>query len=638
MTIKAFVCDSKAKMEKMEINPQYNVTVQNRFENLQEREMDKGDNPGEILTRDVFAQSTMDEKMLLMFDELRFIRQEQVNCSKGNFLMQQSLSQMSAKLNLAVQITNDQTTLMRTLAYKSIDVEARSRRDNLVFRGFCENSDENCTQILLTFLEERLGITPGEITINRAHRLGARNFNKTGNRPIIANFRDHSDVVLIMSRTNMLKNVPVSVDYDFPREIQEARSRLWPLYKQYRNINKTSKVKIVYPAKLIVDGRLVRDEMPEWDICMRNTRLPNINYINQQDRRQHISPNTYFIPENVAAPNGQQVNTSAVPVMSGQVSVQTNNVTGLEPMNGVTMMSNSQPVFSLQQPDIPPTQNLSNITQGAAQFPTQYAPQQTPAVPTNNMFMKFATTVPNTSNSINIGSRTIPTEHHIHVPATQQHVPMHNSRPTHTEQLQVPVCAPVQLSTVRQQAYNPVVIEQSQPKQQLPEAQIKQNVDQILFAMPVHVSNPALTSEQSQTVLDKQYQQHTEQSACPRTEQNTNASVPRPTSIHTVVNPDPQTTLEIKKPTTTENSRPESNIPVKNLSTAQNEQSQGSSANTNTVNKGVAHISRANQRRDRRSQSATPYNRQDRSSSQKRDSPKPMNRQASRDPPTHTKD
>jgi hypothetical protein len=103
-----------------------------------------------------------------------------------------------------------------------IDLEARSRRNNLIFRGFVENRGENCFTVIQDFLDNRMDIDPRDVYMARAHRLGpkkpGRNFNK---RPIIVNFRDYSDIDYILSRTRRLRDSPgLSVDLDFPKEIQ----------------------------------------------------------------------------------------------------------------------------------------------------------------------------------------------------------------------------------------------------------------------------------------------------------------------------------------------------------------------------------------------------------------------------------
>ena len=79
-------------------------------------------------------------------------------------------------------------------------------------------------------------------------------------RPLIANFRDYCDTETIMSKAFLLKGTPFSVDYDLPKEINEARKALWSELKCFKSRHPGAKVQIVYPAKLLVDGKVVLDQ------------------------------------------------------------------------------------------------------------------------------------------------------------------------------------------------------------------------------------------------------------------------------------------------------------------------------------------------------------------------------------------
>ena len=71
-------------------------------------------------------------------------------------------------------------------------------------------------------INNRVDLHAGEMYIARAHRLGQRNpDSRKPRRHIIVNFRDYLDTENIMA--HMLRNTPVSVDHDLPKEIQEAR-------------------------------------------------------------------------------------------------------------------------------------------------------------------------------------------------------------------------------------------------------------------------------------------------------------------------------------------------------------------------------------------------------------------------------
>ena len=81
----------------------------------------------------------------------------------------------------------------------------------------------------------------------------------------------------------MLKNSQFSVGYDLPKEINEARKRLWEETKYIKSKQPRSKCQIVYPAKLIVDGKVYRDEFPQWNDAVRGNRLIDFTHIDKND-------------------------------------------------------------------------------------------------------------------------------------------------------------------------------------------------------------------------------------------------------------------------------------------------------------------------------------------------------------------
>ena len=171
---------------------------------------------------------------------------------------------MNESLNNVTEVTNSHTELMKTMTYKSIYLEARYRRINLVFRCFIEHYGEDCFGMLREFLKHRLDIDPTHVYIARAQRHGERNPHRHGernphrhgernphrhgernphrqhnSRPMIANCRDFCDIETIMSIMRILKGSPFSVDYNYPREIQETRSKLWPTIKKISKVQST---------------------------------------------------------------------------------------------------------------------------------------------------------------------------------------------------------------------------------------------------------------------------------------------------------------------------------------------------------------------------------------------------------------
>ena len=116
--------------------------------------------------------------------------------------------------------------MLKTLAYKSIDLEAWSRRNNLIFWDFFEISHENCFAMIKDFVADRLDLDLRRMYLTRAHRLGPRKIGSRNlRRPITVNVRDFCDTEMIMERAHMSKNTRYSVGYDLPKEINDARKK-----------------------------------------------------------------------------------------------------------------------------------------------------------------------------------------------------------------------------------------------------------------------------------------------------------------------------------------------------------------------------------------------------------------------------
>lgn len=56
--------------------------------------------------------------------------------------------------------TSEPSSRLMLLEYKSIDLEARSRRNNLIFGGLPEDKNENCFVTISNFLKNHLCIDP----------------------------------------------------------------------------------------------------------------------------------------------------------------------------------------------------------------------------------------------------------------------------------------------------------------------------------------------------------------------------------------------------------------------------------------------------------------------------------------------
>lgn len=129
-----------------------------------------------------FEQMNSDEKLSAIFSTL--------TCNQNKIMhIEQKVNHINmfnGKMARAETVMHSYNDRLKLLEYRSIDLEARSRRNNLLFKGFPESRDENCRGIVCGLLQDKLSMEELP-TIERVHRLGRFNPAK-GPRPIIVAF------------------------------------------------------------------------------------------------------------------------------------------------------------------------------------------------------------------------------------------------------------------------------------------------------------------------------------------------------------------------------------------------------------------------------------------------------------------
>ena len=148
--------------------------------------------------------------------------------------------------------------------HKSVDLESRSRRNNLIIHGIPESEDGDETmrdsmKITRDFLRDKCKIRE-PVAIQRAHRIPTRRTNDVKNpRPMIALFLEHNDKMMVKEAVKKLpKDSGFRASDDLPKPIREARQRLNDDVMKHRRAGRDAWV--IFPAKLIVDGEFVREE------------------------------------------------------------------------------------------------------------------------------------------------------------------------------------------------------------------------------------------------------------------------------------------------------------------------------------------------------------------------------------------
>ena len=140
--------------------------------------------------------------------------------------------------------------------------------------------------VISEFLYDKLGLDSEAICIQRAHRIGKPQRRQVIigrsvrliHRPLIVAFRDFQDVKLILSNASKLQGTSFGINHDYPQEIVVARKALMKERKELKAKYPNSQISVQYPAKLIQDGRLVKDMFPDWYSFIKSDRLDDSLY------------------------------------------------------------------------------------------------------------------------------------------------------------------------------------------------------------------------------------------------------------------------------------------------------------------------------------------------------------------------
>lgn len=215
---------------------------------------------------DDFEDLSMDQKLSLILSKLS-VNENKVNYIQNKLDSVTAIRPRVARVENVVKSHNDR---LKLLEYRSLDLEARSRRKNLLLKGIPEERRENCFDEVRKFIREQLGIDR-DMYLERAHRLGRFKSNKT--RPIIVAFRDFCDTLEILDASPSLRDTGYGVSRDYPSEISKARQSLWSQYKATRDANRKKKVTMEFPARICIDGVVIVDAFPDWYPILQGSRV-----------------------------------------------------------------------------------------------------------------------------------------------------------------------------------------------------------------------------------------------------------------------------------------------------------------------------------------------------------------------------
>ncbi|XP_077553111.1 uncharacterized protein LOC144167823 [Haemaphysalis longicornis] len=178
------------------------------------------------------------------------------------------LKQVEAAASAIKEVNVKVSSLERTVQYlehKVIDLEDRSRRNNIIVFGIPEDEKETADALANTIVEgvfkNVLGVQLS--SIERMHRLERKQANK--NRPVILKLFDYREKAEVLANCFKLKGTDISVSEDFSLVTREKRKKLWESTSEIRKAG--GKVTMKYD-KIKID-----DELFEWNDA-ENKRIP----------------------------------------------------------------------------------------------------------------------------------------------------------------------------------------------------------------------------------------------------------------------------------------------------------------------------------------------------------------------------
>ena len=166
------------------------------------------------------------------------------------------INKIKKDLNNVVQIQGKIYDSSDVLTKKCIELEGRSRRNNIRISGVKENEKESwddCKEKVNNVLENNLNVK--DVKIERAHGVGKKRSDKP--RTIVCKLLSHSDKERVLAKLGKLKGTNIYINEDFSEETMQIRQELFKQRNLFRDNGKFAK--FVY-NKLVVREFNQRDD------------------------------------------------------------------------------------------------------------------------------------------------------------------------------------------------------------------------------------------------------------------------------------------------------------------------------------------------------------------------------------------
>lgn len=194
---------------------------------------------------------TLETKMGSMEESLSGVSGRITELSTKVTKVETDLVMINEKQESSIKTLTDENLMLRR---RLVALESYTRRDNLIFYNIPEQPRENTEQGILELLSAG-GVNLNPRCIVRCHRLGQYRANQT--RPIIVKFHHYKDKMLVMEKRSAIMNAcnfNLGVNEDFPREVQERRKIMMPIFHAAKKLHQTDKVRVSLNVDMLLVG------------------------------------------------------------------------------------------------------------------------------------------------------------------------------------------------------------------------------------------------------------------------------------------------------------------------------------------------------------------------------------------------
>ena len=164
-----------------------------------------------------------------MMKSLEFQTQECDDLKRENREINEKNQLLEGRLTRAEKVVED-------MREKVLEVQSRQMQDNLILYNIHEQDGvENTEALLLDFFQGAMKISDeqlAKVEIDRCHRLGVKHATKS--RPIVVKLASSKSKAIILKHARNLAGSKYSINDQQPREYDERRKMLLPLFKQAR--------------------------------------------------------------------------------------------------------------------------------------------------------------------------------------------------------------------------------------------------------------------------------------------------------------------------------------------------------------------------------------------------------------------